>query len=126
MMNDPAAWVLPLGVLAFFVTFSLGIWSDTKQRKRFAKDREVFLGNLQEEGYTENELKSVATFLNRDHVMELMIPNIREELGKDDFLRLVEDLNKYCPLETWQKKYFAVGIFVVVLAAIFGTFIIFS
>jgi hypothetical protein len=129
MINDPIVWVFLLGVLAFVGTLISGIWSTIKQEKLLAKAHESFLKQLHEEGFSENELKNVATFLNslgRNLDVQSMIPGFKEELGKEEFLRFVGDFNKCCPPETRQQKICIVGLFfVLMLTAVFVTGLVF-
>jgi hypothetical protein len=129
MTNDPTVWVFLLCGLAFLGTLASGIWFTIRQEKELAKNRDAFLEKLHQEGFPENELKSVATYLNglyRDVDLQSMIPVLKEELGKEEFLIFVDDCNKRCPPETTQQKICIVGtFFVVTLTAVFVTGLVF-
>jgi hypothetical protein len=126
MINDPSVWVFIVCGSAFIGTL---VWL-TRQEKQLAMNRDTFLEELQNEGFSENELKSVATYMNtyhRDYLdVQSMIPALKEEVGKEEFLRFVEHCNKCWSEETTQQKICIVGtFFVVMLTAVFVTGLIF-
>ena len=101
MINDPTVWVI-LCCLAFVGTLVSGIWFTIKQEKELAKNRDAFLEKLHQEDFSKNELESVGTYMNsldRDVDLQSMIPHLKEELGKEEFLRFVESCNNR---EPWQ------------------------
>ncbi len=121
------AGVLALSFLAIFGVLLSDIWSNREKKRRLASDVEANLRKLQDEGFSESELKSVATFVNGAPEIRLMFLEDAKEfqLEKDEFLAFIDEFAKCCPVETWQSKVRALALFVSILAAIFGTFLIF-
>ncbi len=122
------AGVLALGFLAVFGVLLSDIWCNSEKNKRLASDVEADLRKLQKEGFSESELMSVITFVKAAPEIRLRFLEYRKEgqLEKDEFLALIDDFDKCCPVETWQSKVRALALFVSILAAIFGTFLLFS
>jgi hypothetical protein len=107
-----------LGALMVSALFGGTIVSDVMHRKRMAKEAETILEKLKAQGFSMTELESIASFVNRDPEIGLMLLQDREELGKDEFLALIGDLNTYTCRETWQYKLAVVAVFSLVLALV--------
>jgi hypothetical protein len=121
------AGVLALSFLTIFGALLSGIWSNREKKKRLANDAEANLRKLQDEGFSESELKSVATFVNGAPEIRLkFLEDAKEfQLEKKEFLAFIDEFDKLCPVETWQSKVRALALFVSILAAFFGTVLIF-
>jgi hypothetical protein len=104
-------WVLSLGVAVLFGIISWDIWSSAKAKENTVKEIAVILRKLRHEGYSENELKSVAIFASGYPGFGLTVLRDREQISKEEFLTFVEDWNTSFPRETWQYKLGVVGVF---------------
>lgn len=121
-------WVVGVAFLVFWAligSFLFNLWSDTKKRKRMADAIESNLRMLDDEGFSECELKTVASFVNRNPEMGLIFLEDRKQLGKEEFLAFIDEFNRCFPVETWQRKVCFLALFVSILGTIFGTFLIF-